>query len=408
MISYILFITFIIGSCCKVTPEVNNPVENQYPYDLVWQVPLFPQDSQYSITPLNTKFINNTIITSKRKGWSYNEIIMAFDTSGKRLWEWQDYIKQPNHVKVDALYGKDEIFVNTGSNLQIVNLNSGQTVFKNKVPTSIPTSLISYTSGNIYKVFDKSILANTESKLMKLNKEKNNWDEVYSIRMQENDTFDVGLWPPSSWVNDNGDTILVFVDNEDKTINDIYALKVNVYSYNATADTVLWITKHIDHSANAAINVQNPPIIDDDRIYLLCSRAMHCLDKYTGKKLWETRFDETGGALTTNYLLAEDNLIFMSGGILIGINKLSRKIVFRNDVSGTADHFTYYNGKIYFTDGNILIADAKTGSILHNWKTHNYCERTPGEFHNGVAINPEQGVMYVQDRFFLMCIRLPE
>ena len=423
---YILFLfgLLLILTACPPDPDIKtcppycDPIDTsdttkpQLPYDLLWQVPLFPQDSQYSITRFTNKYYHNIIFTSKKKGWNYNEIVVAFDTLGNRLWEWEDYIKPPKDISCIPHYSGNDMYITTGREVYAIDIESGTTIFQTRQENyPIPSYIIGYTSGKLYHVWnaDGAGIGNTKSSLMYYNKSNNEWEVEFSLVSK--DSFDVALYPPSSWINENGDTILVFFDKKYKTINENWPLRVDLYSYNATADTVMWVAKHIDHSAFALPNVNNPPIIDGDRIYLLCSRALHCFDKKTGEKIWETRFDDTGGALKTNYILADGIVIIASGGgFLIGIDKITGKFrFFKNDYGGSIEHLTYYNHRVYLTNNyGLYIGDTKTGNLLYLLKTHNYCKRTPGAFCDGVAINPEQGVMYVQDGFFLMCIKLPE
>ncbi len=394
--------------------DTSDTIKPQLPYDLLWQVPLFPQDSQYSAVTgsFNTSYLKGKIFTSKKKGWNYNQIIVAIDTLGNRLWEWEDYIKPPKNISCNPYYSGNDMYITTGREVHAIDIESGTTIFQTRKENyPIPSYIIGYTSGRLYHVWnaDGAGIGNTKSSLMYYNKSNNEWEVEFTLVSK--DSFDVALYPPSSWINESGDTILVFFDKKYKTINENWPLRVDLYSYNATADTVMWVAKHIDHSAFALPNVNNPPIIDGDRIYFFMHTIAYCFDRYTGEILWETKYVHADGDGTgsCNYILAEDKLISVTGqGYVFAIDKNTGKLLYRNDYGGFVSYITYYDGRIYYTDGDLMIVDARSGNLLHEFRTHNYCKRTPGAFTNGVAINPEQGVMYVQDGFFLMCIKLPE
>lgn len=389
--------------------DTTDTIKPILPYDLVWQIPLFEQDTQYSITSFYNTYYENMVFTSKRKGFTYNEIVIAFDTLGNKIWEWEDHIKQPNYLYEGNQLDQKLLYVSSGREVHGINIDDGTTNFQTRELNYYQSGIISFTSGHLYHVFDDYYsVGNKKSRVVVYDTGSNKWDIVYTIK--QTDEYDVHLYPPGSWINEDSDTILVIPERKTNETGVGRRLRVDLHSYNASADTLLWIAKDIDTSAFALHNVNNPPIIDGDRIYILLSRALHCFDKYTGEKIWETRFDNTGGALGTNYILADDKIVLASGGgYIIGIDKITGDFDFFKDYEGNVNHLIYYDERIYYTNNHrLLIVDANNGGLLHKWKTHNYSERTPGAFSNGVAINPEQGVMYVQDGFFLMCIKIPE
>ena len=75
---------------------------------------------------------------------------------------------------------------------------------------------------------------------------------------------------------------------------------------------------------------------------------------------------------------------------------------------GYTENMAYLDGRVYYADGGQLnIVKVSTGERLYRWKAKNKNVHEPA-FINQVALDPERGVMYVSDWYFMNCIRIPE
>lgn len=245
--------------------DSSDTIIDQLPYELIWQTPLF-EDTLYSISKMNNIYNNGFFIASKRKGPSFNEIVIAFDgRTGQKLWEWDDYLDNAsNYFKCRAYVANDVLYESSTHEVHAINLLNGKTIFKTVEYDYIPSTKISFTSKHLYHTYDFTILDNPESKLMVHNPEENIWEVEFKIGKV--DDFGVSLSVPTSNYTNEGDTILYFANRMYKTEGD--EARVDFIAYNISADSIFWVKEKIDTSAYAIPNSQNQPIIEGDCIYL--------------------------------------------------------------------------------------------------------------------------------------------
>ena len=408
-----LFALVVLHSCCPPWQDCKEPIPGpdstrfkDLPYEVVWQTPLF-RDTNYSITIFNHIVYKDKVIFGRRKGRSQSIQIVAYDKkSGDRRWAWEEEVRNLNFTD-DPLVLNDTLVVVSGSQIYLIDMNTGNTIYEiNKTINSsfVPISPISYYDGRIYHCSERKF-NDSLTFIRSVDLKSFKWrTEVIDHVDFPGDLLSV--YPPSVWLMDNQDTILVSVKriiNYQNPNRD----RCNLISYNITADTVLWERRNVDRVGS----IIESPRIEGERIYFIGTRDVSCFNKYTGELIWKTHVVEDGGDLLISAPIYTKDTIFLLASTrnLTALDKASGRILFSKRSTGNASYITLHKDRIYRANVKLDIMDAKDGDLLMTIrKTHNYSRRTPGEWSNGVAIDPETELMYVEDGFFAMCLTIPK
>jgi len=404
---------FLISCCppwqqCKEIDN-NNDVkrdDTEAPYKVVWQTSLFG-DTLYSITDFKPILFEDLVIFSRRKGPAFSEEIVAFDKrTGEKRWEWTEEVR--NYVFTDEyIIRGDTLILASGSQIYLIDMHTGNTLkeINEEIDTNyVPLPAISYYGGRIYQSYEREF-QDSLTYVRSVDLKTFRWrTEVIDHTTYPGDLLSV--YPPSVWINENGDTILVCVK---RIVNykDFKRDKANLISYNITVDTVLWERDSVDKVGS----IVESPRIEGDRIYFIGTRHVECFDRNTGETLWKTVVVDDGGFLLANVPIYTEDAIYLlsSTDDIIGLSKEDGRLIYGRKCKGNGSYLTLYKDRLYRAYITMDVIDAKSGRvILTIKKSHNYSRRTPGKWRNGVVIDPEMELMYVEDGFFAMCLTLPE
>ena len=393
---------------CKEVDNENNvrKGDTTIPYKVIWQSSLF-DDTLYSITDFKPILFEDLVIFSRRKGPAFSEEIVAFDKrTGEKRWEWTEEVRNYGFTDEYIIRG-DTLILASGSQIYLINMRTGRTIaeINEEIDTNfVPLPSISYYGGRIYQSYErefKDSLTYVRSVDLK----------TYRWRTEVIDHTDypgdlLSVYPPSIWIMEGGDTIMVCVK---RIINyrERWRKRCNLISYNVTADTVLWERDSVDKVGS----IVDPPRIEGDRIYFVGTRHVECFDRNTGETLWKTVVVHDGGFLFANVPIYTEDTIYLlsSTSDIIALSKEDGRLIYGRKCNGNGSYLTLYKGKLYRSFITMDVIDAKSGRVLLTIKkSHNYSMRTPGKWANGVVIDPETELMYVEDGFFAMCLTLPK
>ncbi len=419
VVLYMCLIAYhLIAISCRPQPlPVIDSRKDELPYEIIWQTPLHP-DTLYSVTIyVAPKIYRDRVIFDRRVRRSENQKFVAFNRfTGELVWEWDDYFEfdgSKGYSKVRLLhappvYRDSLMFFTTYTGVFAVGMYSGKTVFKYKEPEQYygQRDINVYGSKIFHPVSDDSM-----NIMRMIDYRTGEIREVFRMRREE-DGYGKNMYAPGCWVNGAGDTIIVFQSRESRSRP--YGARSILFSYNITRDSLMWADTIMGVSS-----VSQPPYIEDERVYFLINDVLLCLDAHTAERIWSVdgrALEGSFGTFNGRQILVTEEYMFMcsSNGILVAVEKESGHYWYLGDVGGGADyHMTYHDGRVYITDNYALnivdIFRSRNGSYkLYELKTHNYNRRTPGRFTNGVAIDGENGYMYITDGFYAMCLTLPE
>jgi outer membrane protein assembly factor BamB len=241
------------------------------------------------------------------------------------------------------------------------------------------------------------------------------WDTLLTITAE--DSFYLNIFPPTLWVNAQGDSILILRDNG---LRDVLATPwegrynlVNLYAWNMRTREYEWQIRDFLDSRTISLR---PPIIEGDRMYVLTLGKLSCLDLPSGNVIWTVELPQGNLSVGSGLVLHKDFLIGQgSNNGMRAVDKNGANIQWTNlQTIGSATLLTYFDGVVYYTStgsGQLWAVNAQNGDII--WKEFSpnaYSSRTKnaGFDFADVVIDPVRRVLYTADRYYMMCIKLPE
>jgi outer membrane protein assembly factor BamB len=239
------------------------------------------------------------------------------------------------------------------------------------------------------------------------------WDTLLTIAAE--DSFHLNIAPPTLWVNPQGDSVLFIRDNG---LRDVLATPwegrynlVSLSAWNMRTRQYEWKIK--DFLDQFAV-MQRPPIVEGDRAYFLTSGALHGFDLVTGTRAWSRPLPNVaihaGIVQHGDYIIAQSSYDGMWA-----VDKSNGAIRWHNPKTyGTPTLLSYFDGVAYFTStgsSRLWAVNAETGQTIWDEPSPNaFSPRTPNagfDFAN-VVIDPVRRVLYTADKYYMMCIKLPE
>jgi outer membrane protein assembly factor BamB len=156
------------------------------------------------------------------------------------------------------------------------------------------------------------------------------------------------------------------------------------------------------------------PIVDNNKLYLITFKDLYCLDLANGNVLWKQSFPTQIG--NSGMVLHKDFVIVQSAfDGMWAIDKNTGLIRwFNRDTYGSTFWLSYFDGVVYFTStgsSRLWAVNAENGQTIWDEVSPNaYSNRTPdaGFAFSDVVIDPDRRVLYIADRYYMMCIALPE
>ncbi len=233
------------------------------------------------------------------------------------------------------------------------------------------------------------------------------WDTIYTIDMV--DDYSVGIYPPAAEVNGNNDTILYFQNRQWKS--DPYDGKIDLYCYNMSADTLVWMNADIDFYGNSAIY---PPLLHNGKVYFKGTYSVYCFDAATGEKDWDWTATYTSEDLLYANLLEVDGKIIVktSGESIYALDAVTGDVIWDNqDAGATPTDIICFNGIIYYgSDGDGLLhaIDVNNGDELWAMESPNKYRSpsTSATLGNKPAIDPVLKRLYISDGYYFICFQL--
>jgi outer membrane protein assembly factor BamB len=246
------------------------------------------------------------------------------------------------------------------------------------------------------------------SSLIIVNPLSGNSQELFTVSTTE--SYNPSLYPPAVYLNASNDTILFFQNRQWNFANSSEGGKVDLYCYNMTADSIVWLAEDIDPYGNSSVCL---PLYHEGKVYFRGFRTLHCLDALTGEQLWMHEFTgEFNDLHLGNMLVAEGKLVVKSSdrGIHAFDPESGSLLWERFDTGITSCYMNYYNGSVFFGsyDGKLFNVRVSDGKILWAIESPN-AGKSPSweaEFWNGVAIDEENNRIITTDGYYLICLQL--
>jgi outer membrane protein assembly factor BamB len=158
-------------------------------------------------------------------------------------------------------------------------------------------------------------------------------------------------------------------------------------------------------------------LISDNRLYINCSKALHCIDLLSGSVVWTRDFPGGWGTdVWFNSLKEYGNTILLvsdSRNKAMAISKTDGSTVWENtEVGGDAGELTLFEGILYYTSeatGRLYAIDASSGKTIWNMGSPNHTDKIGAWFDmQNLYIDPVGRRLYVTDVYYILCVELPE
>ena len=231
--------------------------------------------------------------------------------------------------------------------------------------------------------------------------------EILQINIEDNYEFNIN--PPSSYVTNDGDTLLYFTTDcgNFETLHG----RGFAYCYNLTKKKMLWVNKELTLASNDGASASNPPpfVIENDRLIITTRKIISCLNQYTGELIWERAnlsFADRPPLYWEGklYIRSGDPCILMCLDAQTGQQLWENRTL--NPIPCPHGRMAVYKDGLYFAawgfnaSYRLMCVDIHTGKLL-------WTDRGPfGSITHGVLIDQKTGYLYCYTGWATMCIDL--
>ena len=407
---FILIFSFLIFSSCEVDsmelPTPEPPAEQVEKLQIVWQVPMGVVDTNVYRNSGVVLANDKVIATPHKPGRS---IVYFWDkNTGDFLFDWDDWIN-PTFANIPVQIIDGHIFGSSWHQAFLIDENNGQTIWRS-TPISHGEPRTAVTLGEIFHTGrDRSPQNADFAYLTRLAKDSGKRDTLLTI--PERNDYEPGLEPPAGWISSKGDSLLIFV-NRSLDFGGTLDESLDVYAYNLTADSIEWSLLDFDIDGTSRVGT---PLIEDDFVYISGVRTLYCLNAGDGSLVWQRRFEDDAQGFSEDLFISA---IIKVGHRLVISPTNSNTYCFdaytgeelwkETDSASSPQNMVHHEGIIYTVgrgDGKIFAFDLETGE--HYWREYppNRKSDSRAGFYNEIALDPETGYIYADDRFFVLCIK---
>ncbi|MDO8367505.1 MAG: PQQ-binding-like beta-propeller repeat protein [Saprospiraceae bacterium] len=420
MAVHLLALAIMLGSCRK-EPLPTMPPPPPLPasaLEVLWQHPLSPDTSEVFGSAWHVwqdRVVYTTNFTSPS-----GQIHCRDAATGELRWKRDDlYTEGWTNRKIVSI--ADKTIACMSHRVRCIDNQSGQDVwetdvrqFSSQFVGGIPKIYAAgeyvyhahYTGGPPY--MDAMALVRAHHSL-------GQWDTLFTV-LPDND-WHPHLSSASLWINPLGDSVLMapFTMLGNLSVHGPKS-RADLYAFNLRTRQLEWALKDFD--ANGGDCPIYPPVISGDRLYLNCDKTLFCIDLLAGSVLWSRHFPHLSGSTIRYNSLKEyqNNILLVYGHPDKGAMALSKadgSTVWENPEGGfQVDELTLFEGVLYYTadgTGRLHAIDAATGETI--WREHspNRTSKRDASFYSqNLCIDPVRRLLYVTDKYFVMCIKLPE
>jgi len=302
---------------------------------------------------------------------------------------------------------KDIVVILSGRTLYAYDINTAQEIWTKYSGTEeVFMPEINSFGDDLFVGIKPEGIENAWGKLVKMNIKTGKQEEI--LKIDSVSGYSVLLYPPSIEIMPSGDTLLIF---QNRQLNfGTSDGKIDIYAYNMTADSMLWIVDDLTSSGNSSVM---EGIITEDHKYLFQgSKSIHCIDITNGEILWEDKYQIASFFQTHN--LYADGKVFLNSetGAIICYDVASGNRLWYNtkeDATPAGETMGYYDGKLYMS----AIPTENQGIPVEHSFSFKCISASNGEVlwsskrgSSGVIIDQQTGYLYVGTGFTLMCIDL--
>lgn len=396
VVKYLIVSIIILSYSCN---KDNNEIAKEP--ELIWSSPLKGDTLVLTMKPV----IYQDIVLHSQVviGNDYTPIVAYDKNTGEKLWSWHDHF-----VIGEVFYGTNHkmiqydnllTFSTNGQNVYTIDLSTGQTLWRNSNSGLGGERDVTSIGRQIFHVAHQP--GRSEVYLRIADIYTGNWETIYTTQADSN--YLPYLKPPASYINQLGDTLLLFINNR-------YSFGLQkghpeLICYNLTKREVLY-EKEITSPTNG-YGVVREPLIYNDKAYFHVGPYMYCYDIETGARKWSKLLEDIVGSIS--FILEDDRLfVGIEGGNpkLYALEPSTGIQLWKIESSGTSSMMDYYDGIIYFNGGGnglLHAVNAQTGEYIWQYTSPDLEKHSGAWFDRRITIDKETGRIHTANFLNALC-----
>ena len=231
------------------------------------------------------------------------------------------------------------------------------------------------------------------AKMIRYNLFSGEKDELITIPI--NDKWSPQFSPPTFFVNEKKDTIMLFIDSKNNVNFGPLSSPTDLIAYNITKKRMQWTIKNV---MEVGTNTLSPPVVFENTVIFGGDWSIYSVDILTGKVKWRKEFLElakVGNFNSTGLLLVNDK-VFANPDVfdIFCLNaKDGSTIWHKKDAPNCSPKMLHNDGMLItssFGLGSVLIYDLENGNLIHKEKSSN-------NYNIDVLYDAESNMYFVQD-----------
>jgi outer membrane protein assembly factor BamB len=399
--------------CRKNAAKVENdaPVGAEKPLPkerVVWQTPLSPDSGVTSQRALTFDDRYLYTYTSGANNY-YNKIDKR---TGASIWRVKsDDYYYPVGRGAMFLY-KDILVAITPHYLILMNASTGTRIKKIEPPSNwliganTLTQKGSLIANALYLGFYTSNFRDTVSHLIRLNLDTESWQDVVNLSYVDTNRPLMFAGAPASYINPQGDSILLFDLKYQVDRSTPYNNKCVFYAYNITLQKTHWVANPFDYFSDS-----DPAIMGHDTCYVTGLTGLYAINANDGSFFWvDRRYHML--VFTAPLVAYKDKLALLtSDGGFFAVAKKNGERIYRNADLNYVDlnnpqSAIELNGVLYCYGGGFINGiDLETGKLRMRYYTPSQKPRSAFLGFGGIAADAATNQIFVEDQYFLYAVK---
>ncbi|MBK9271718.1 MAG: PQQ-like beta-propeller repeat protein [Saprospiraceae bacterium] len=330
--------------------------------------------------------------------------------SGKIIWENTNSFLLGLGDKIDYYIHNNNLYYisQTSSDLpsiKVINLSSGELVYF-EFDRSIQNYNARYENSIYYKKEFGNIPFSDSVQIWKF--DMDSYQSTYVFTIEQVRDYSSNPVAMVCYELANGDEVLFY---QQRMINDNLNRRVDTRAYNITQKKFIWAHDSVDYLRNGSVW---PSVYKEGKVFFKAAAMLYCYHAETGEIIWQQDVgSRVGGDMLLGNMLVEEGrvIVHSNGGSVCSFDAISGAHQWTTlKWADTINNLLYYKGKIYTAsgaNGRIHSLDIKTGQKIWNEQSPNL--NCYPNAHFGTCypnLDPETGIMIIDDLYFTMAIDL--
>ena len=390
------FLLFLNASCEKNSNK--EPLPNTTNFEMKWQTSSSEEGYTFNFQPI---IYNDIVIYSWHTTSPQVTPLVAYNkNTGEKKWEWSDFFYNPEYTgakRVMYVYENKLVFSTTYLNLYCIDLNTGETLWRYESKGSRPQ----------VRGYENFVLSTASN----LSDGSDFYSAIFLTNINTGDIQEVKRFSMENGYRPELNTPLLYRNSIGELV---YFQTYTLYNSSLEPEAIVnTIAYNIDREE---IYFENEGMIDDigyeyhdHKIYGSTypnGSELICIDAETFEVLWEA--DTPGGIGRSGISFIKDNLIHGSEALDTGNeiycrDKNTGELKWKSQGVAQSSRHGHYEGKIYFSNGNLFVLDLQNGSKLHTAISPDYEENEGAFFDRVLSIDPETGRIYTANYISALC-----